>query len=197
VGTGVAKQVVAKRTVDEWRRELAGKPFIGLYGQPPFSLQARQWLDRHHRMVVWNKAVITNTAPGFRAFLGQYPDSDLTATARKLEERLRNRPSTTQAVAATVSSTPGTLIMPAGSGAALQAVAAPANAYRPGPTCPCSEPPQKKSEPLPKNRSEANRPKRAERATPPRAQNGSGYYSGGGSYGSSNGYGAGYGRSGY
>jgi hypothetical protein len=178
----VAKQVVAKRTVDEWRRELAGKPFIGLYGQPPFSLQARQWLDRHHRMVVWNKAVITNTAPGFRAFLGQYPDSDLTATARKLEERLRNRPSTTQAVAATVSSTPGELITPAGSGAALQAVAAPAS--QPAP-CQCSE----KSKPLPKNRTEANRPKRAERATPARAQNAS--------YGSSNGYGAGYGRSGY
>ena len=35
---------------------------------------------------------IINTAAGYRAFLAQYPDSDLTATARKLEERLRNRP---------------------------------------------------------------------------------------------------------
>lgn len=216
VRTGMAKQVVAKRTVDEWRRALEGKPvdaaneivvadgteesyeaFIGLYAQPPFSLQAREWLDRHRRMVAWNKAVIANTAPGFRAFLGQYPDSDLTATAQKLEERLRNRPRTTQAVVAAVSSTPGASITPAGSGAVLQATAAPANAFQPAPTCLCSEPPQRKREPLPKKRSEANRPKRAERAAPPRAQNGSGYYSGGGGYGSSNSYGTGYGRSGY
>ena len=45
-------------------------------------------------MVAWNNAVIINTAAGYRAFLAQYPDSDLSATARKLEERLRNRPNT-------------------------------------------------------------------------------------------------------
>jgi hypothetical protein len=54
-------------------------------------------------MVAWNNAIIINTAAGYRAFLAQYPDSDLTATARKLEERLRNRPNTTVAVAAPVS----------------------------------------------------------------------------------------------
>jgi hypothetical protein len=197
VGTGMAKQVVAKHTVNGWRRELEGKPvdaanelivadgteesyeaFISLYAQPPFGLQAREWLDRHRRMVAWNKAVIANTAPGFRAFLAHYPDSDLTATARKLEERLRNRPSTTQAVVAAVSSTPVASMTPAGSGATLKAATAPARASL-------------------KNRSEANRPKRAERATPLRAQDRSGDYSGGGSYGSSNSYGAGYSRSGY
>jgi hypothetical protein len=212
VGTGMAKQVVAKHTVNEWRRKLEGKPvdaaneiivadgteesyeaFIGLYAQPPFSLQAREWLDRHRRMVAWNKAVITNTAPGFRAFLAHYPDSDLTATARKLEERLRNRPSTAQAVAAAVSNAPVTSITPAG----LQAAAAPARSSQPAPTCPCSGPPHRKSEWLPKKRSEANRPKWAGRATPPRPQNGSDYYSGGGSYGSGNSDGTGYGRSRY
>ena len=55
-------------------------------------MQARDWLDRHRRMVAWNNAVIINTAAGYRAFLAKFPDSDLAATARKLEERLRNRP---------------------------------------------------------------------------------------------------------
>ncbi len=43
-------------------------------------------------MVAWNDAVVINTAAGYRAFLAKFPDSDLTPTARKLEERLRNRP---------------------------------------------------------------------------------------------------------
>ena len=50
-------------------------------------------------MVAWNNAVIINTAAGYRAFMAQFPDSDLTATARKLEERLRNRPNFAPAVA--------------------------------------------------------------------------------------------------
>ena len=105
-----------KRTVEEWRGDLKGKPveaanemivadgtdeayeaFVSLYPQTPFGLLARDWLDRHRRMVAWNNAVIINTAAGYRAFLAQYPDSDLTATARKLEERLRNRPETAAA----------------------------------------------------------------------------------------------------
>ena len=98
------KPNATKRTVDEWRRALQGKPveaanemivadgtdeayeaFVGLYAQSPFSPQAREWLDRHRRMVAWNNAVIMNTAAGYRAFLAQYPDSDLVSTARKLE----------------------------------------------------------------------------------------------------------------
>jgi hypothetical protein len=209
--TGTPKQVVAKRTVEEWRRELDGKPvetaneivvadgteesyeaFVGLYAQPPFSLQAREWLDRHRRMVAWNKAVIANTAPGFHAFLAQYPDSDLTLTARKLEERLRNRPSTAQAVAAAVASAPGASAAPTGTNAAPQVAAAPPNTSQPAPTCPCSEPRQNRTEPPPKKRAETDRPRHVERATPRHAPSGSGYYSGG-----SSGYGAGYGRSGY
>lgn len=100
----------AKRTADEWRRELQGKKveqanelivadgsveayeaFVALYAQPPLGPQARDWLDRHYRMVAWNNAVISNTAAAYAAFLAKYPDSDLTATAKKLEDRTRNR----------------------------------------------------------------------------------------------------------
>ena len=68
--------------------------------QTPLGRLARDWLDRHRRMVAWNDAVVINTAAGYRAFLAKFPDSDLSATARKLEERLRNRPEFTPAVAA-------------------------------------------------------------------------------------------------
>src|SRR6476659_7053716 len=113
-GTSVAgpKPAAApKKTVAEWTRDLKGKPveaanelivadgtdeayeaFAALYAQTPLGRLAREWLDRHLRMVAWNNAIIINTAAGYRAFLAQYPDSDLTATARNLEERLRNRP---------------------------------------------------------------------------------------------------------
>ena len=66
----------AKKTVDEWKRDLKGKPveaanelivadgtdesyeaFAALYAQTPRGLQARDWLDRHRRMVAWNNAV--------------------------------------------------------------------------------------------------------------------------------------------
>jgi uncharacterized caspase-like protein/uncharacterized membrane protein YgcG len=100
----------AKRTVDQWRRELQGRPvqeanamivsdgtveayeaFVVLYAAPPLGAQAQQWLDRHYRMVAWQNAVLTNTAASYRAFLAKYPDSDLTPTAKKLEDRTRNR----------------------------------------------------------------------------------------------------------
>ena len=104
------KPLQAKRTIEDWQRELQGKTaetanelmvaggtdesyeaFVSLYAKSPFGPQAQEWLDRHRRMVAWNKAVITNTAAGYHAFLAQYPDSDLTLTARKLEERLQYR----------------------------------------------------------------------------------------------------------
>jgi hypothetical protein len=160
----------AKRTVDEWRRELRDKPieianemivaagtdeayeaFVGLFTQPPFGPQAREWLDRHHRMVAWNNAVIANTSSAYRGFLAQYPDSDLAATARKLEERLRNRPNTAAAVAAVVA--PAT------------------NASLVAPSCPCggapSEPLKKVNLPAPKKVDLPPR-RRAEPELPPK-----------------------------
>jgi len=181
-GAAAPKQVEAKRTVDQWRRELQGKrveianemivadgtdeayeAFVGLFAQPPFGPQAREWLDRHRRMVAWNNAVIINTAAGYRAFLLQYPDSDLTATARKLEDRLRNRPNTIASLAA-IGGAPNASGASAPAGTAL-----PTNASLAAPTCPCGAPPLplKKVDLPPKKRADPDPPKRAS-AQPPR-----------------------------
>jgi hypothetical protein len=172
------KQAATKRTVDEWRHELQGKPaeianemivadgteeayeaFVGLYAQPPFGPQAREWLDRHRRMLAWNNALIVNTAAAYRAFLAQYPDSDLTATARKLEERLRNRPDIAASLAAVVGGAPNGV----SGGAAAASSSLPTNAALVAPTCPCGAPslPLKKVDLPPKKRGEPDTPKRA------------------------------------
>src|SRR3954471_24008623 len=109
-----------KKSVAEWTRDLKGKPveaanelivadgtdeayeaFAGLFPQTALGRLARDWLVRHRRMVAWNDAVILNTAAGYRGFLAKFPDSDLTATARKLEQRLRKPPDFAPVVAAT------------------------------------------------------------------------------------------------
>ncbi len=173
----VSKHSPVKRSVDEWRRELQGKPvevanemivadgtdeayeaFAALFAQSPLGLQARDWLNRHRRMVAWNNAVIINTAAAYRGFLVQYPDSDLTATARKLEVRLRNRPSPVATVAAVAGGAPNVV-----------------NASLVAPTCPCNTPalplkkvdlPLKKvDDPPPKKRVEPDPPKRASTTT--------------------------------
>jgi hypothetical protein len=159
-GEAATKPAVAKRTVDDWKRELQGKPaeaanelivsdgsveayeaFVALYAQPPLGPQARDWLDRHYKMVAWNNAVIGNTATSYRDFLGKYPDSDLTATAQKLEERTRNKP------------------VPAAS-----AGISPTNVALAAPTCPCTTPPAapRKAEAPAKKRADPD-VKRAER----------------------------------
>jgi hypothetical protein len=160
-GTQVAgpKLAATKKTVEEWTRDLKGKPveeaneiivadgtdesyeaFAGLYPQTPQGVQAVDWLDRHKRMVAWNNAVVINTASGYRSFLAKFPDSDLTATARKLEERLRNRPEIIPAVVA-------------GGGAVPQNVAL---------TCPCT-PPASAPQLKPNKRVDPDPPKRVER----------------------------------
>jgi hypothetical protein len=93
-------------------------------------------------MVAWNDAVLINTASGYRSFLEKFPDSDLSATARKLELRLRNRPEFTPAVAA--------------ANAAL-----PQNVALAGPTCPCNvQPPQPLKVNAPVRRVEPDPPKK-------------------------------------
>jgi len=170
-GTPVAgpKPAATRKTVEEWTRDLKGKPveeaneiivadgtdesyeaFAALYPQTPQGAQAVDWLGRHRRMVAWNNAVVINTAAGYRAFLAKFPDSDLTATARKLEERLRNRPDPIPAVAA-------------GGGAGPQNVAL---------TCPCTPPasaPQLKKTDAPR-RADPDPPRRVERAPPKRVR---------------------------
>ncbi|KAA0076675.1 caspase family protein [Tardiphaga sp. P9-11] len=137
-GDAGAKPAVTRKTVDQWRKELQGKPvqdannlivsdgsveayeaFVGLYAEPPLGPQAKDWLDRHYKMVAWNNAVITNTAPSYRDFLAKYPDSDLTSTAQKLEERTLNKP------------------VPVAAGGTAGAT----NVALAAPTCPCGAPP--------------------------------------------------------
>lgn len=123
IGTAAAspKLAATKKTVEEWKRDLKGKPvetaneiivadgtdesyeaFADLFQGTSRGLQARDWLNRHRRMVAWNKAVLINTAAGYSAFLAQYPESDLTISARRMIERLRYRPEFVAAVATPV-----------------------------------------------------------------------------------------------
>ena len=162
-----------KKSVAEWTRDLKGKPveaanelivadgtdesyeaFAGLFPQTALGRLARDWLVRHRRMVAWNEAVVINTASGYRSFLEKFPDSDLSATARKLELRLRNRPEFTPAVAA--------------ANAAL-----PQNVSLAAPMCPCNvQPPQ--PQPLkvnvPVRRVEPDPPKKRVDRKPPRRE---------------------------
>ncbi len=174
-GTAVAgpKLAAAKKTVDEWTRDLKGKPveaanelivadgtdeayeaFAALYASTPRGLQARDWLDRHRRMVAWKNAVIINTAAGYRAFIAQYPDSDLVATARKLEERLRYRPTLAPVVAANA--------------------ALPVQNASLAPTCPCNAPAspqlQLKKVDAPIKKVDPDPPKRVDRKPPKRVR---------------------------
>jgi hypothetical protein len=161
-----------KKSVAEWTRDLKGKPveaanelivadgtdeayeaFAGLFPQTALGRLARDWLVRHRRMVAWNEAVLINTASGYRSFLAKFPDSDLSATARKLEQRLRNRPEFTPAVAA--------------ANAAM-----PQNVALTGPTCPCNVQPPQQPQPLkvnaPVRRVEPDPPKKRADRKPPR-----------------------------
>lgn len=163
------KLAAAKKTVEEWKRDLKGKPvetaneiivadgsdeayeaFAVMYAGTTRGLQAKDWLDRHRRMVAWKNAVLINTAAGYRAFLAQYPDSDLTVTARKMIERLRYRPDFVAAAAAPVQN------------ASLN-------------TCPCGPQPapqlqrqQKKVEATPTKKVDSNPPRRAGKPKPTR-----------------------------
>ncbi|CCD97752.1 caspase family protein [Bradyrhizobium sp. STM 3809] len=167
------RPVVVKRSVDEWKRSLQGKPietaneiivgdgsveayeaFVTLYTAAPYGPQARQWLDLHNRMAAWNEAVLINTVASYQGFLDRYPESDLTPTARKLIERLRNRPVMTPVVAAANPAIPVSAppIVPATAAA--------------GPICPCSQtPPPKRVEEKPVRKRDVDPPKRAGRPT--------------------------------
>jgi hypothetical protein len=113
------KPVPAKLNVDQWRQQLQGRSvdvahdmvvadgsleayqaFVALYAQSQYVPQMRVWIDRQTRMLAWNEAVTINTTASYRAFLAQYPDSDLTATARKLVLRLQYKPTIAPVVAA-------------------------------------------------------------------------------------------------
>jgi len=108
--TAAARKPSATRSVDDWRKELKGKDpkvayelviaddsvsayeaFVALFAQPPYNVRVRAQLERRYVMEAWSTAVAINTAASYQAFLATYPDSDLAVTARKMQERVRNR----------------------------------------------------------------------------------------------------------
>src|SRR5882724_4579601 len=185
-GTGVdnanagPRPVALKRSTEEWRRNLQGKPvelaheivvgdgsvesyeaFVALFTQGPLAVEARAWLDLHRRMAAWNEAVLINTAVSYRGFLAEYPQSDLTATAYRLIERLNNRPTIAPVVtAAASSSAPAAPISTPQGGTSTPSQ--PTNVAL-GPTCPCSSPPLpiRKIDTPPTRKRESDPPKRA------------------------------------
>jgi hypothetical protein len=123
------------RSVDDWRKDLQGKEpkvayelviaddsvsayeaFTMLFAQSAYTPRMRSLLERRREMLAWNTAVAINTAASFDAFLTSYANSDLAATARKMQERVLNRS--------------------LGANAALTPPVLPANVAL-GPTCPC------------------------------------------------------------
>jgi len=127
----------AARSVDDWRKELQGKEpkvayelvigddsvaayeaFTTLFAQSSYTPHMRSLLERRREMLAWNTAVAINTAASFEAFLASYGNSDLAATARKMQERVLNR-----SLGANAALTPPVL--------------QPTNVAL-GPTCPCT-----------------------------------------------------------
>lgn len=159
------------RSLEAWRTELKGKEpqaayrlviaddtieayeaFAEIFSQTPFVVRTRLLLDRRKEMLAWNTAVILNTAASYAAFIASYPGSDLAATARKLEERMRNRPLAANAA-----------VLPV----VANATPVPTNIASAPATCPCTTPAAVPARPPAKHKAQPKPPpKRA--AVPPR-----------------------------
>ncbi len=106
------------KSADTWRKELQGlsprgafdiavreddvtvyEQYLVLYGSDPLAAQIRAIFDRRQMMIAWLEAVTLNTPIAFATFLARFPDSDLTATARRLEERAKARSSFARSIA--------------------------------------------------------------------------------------------------
>ena len=98
------------KSADTWRRELQALPasqafavavrendavvyeqYFALYGSDPLAVSLRPIFERRQMMLAWQEAVALNTEAGYAAFLARYPNSDLSATARRLQQRAQNR----------------------------------------------------------------------------------------------------------
>jgi hypothetical protein len=185
------KPATVKRSTEEWRNELQGKPvevaheiviadgttesyeaFVTLFTEGPFAVETREWLELHRRMVAWTEAVTINTVASYRSFLVQYPQSDLTVTANRLIERLRYRPTIAPVVAAAATSAGSpNPAAPNDAPQSGQSSPIPPTNVALGPTCPCSAPslPIKKIDTPPSKKHGAEPPKRAS-AQPPRGR---------------------------
>lgn len=126
----------ATRSVEDWRKDLQGKDakaayelviaddtvpayqaYIELYAQASYTPRLRTVLERRRQMLAWDRAVAINTRASFEAYLANWDNSDLAATARRLLLRVQNR----------------NYALPVAAGAIPVAVAM-------APTCPCSTP---------------------------------------------------------
>jgi uncharacterized caspase-like protein len=124
------------RSVADWRKDLQGKDagaaydlviaddtveayqaYIELYAQASSTPRLRTVLERRRQMLAWERAVAINTRASFEAYLANWGNSDLAATARRLLLRVQNR---NYAFPVAAAATPVAVAM--------------------APTCPCSAP---------------------------------------------------------
>ncbi|MET4386526.1 putative caspase-like protein [Bradyrhizobium sp. F1.4.3] len=128
----------ATRSVEDWRKDLQGKDpkvayelviaddtvpayqaYVELYAQASYTPRLRTVLERRRQMLAWDRAVAINTRASFEAYLANWDNSDLAATARRLLLRVQNRNYALPVAAAAI---------PAPIAVAL------------APTCPCTAP---------------------------------------------------------
>ncbi|CUT14033.1 Bll4091 protein [Bradyrhizobium sp.] len=160
------------RSLEDWRKDLQGKPamvayemvitddtvpayqaYIELYAQDTRTPRLRTIMERRRQMLAWERATAINTRASFEAYLANWDNSDLAATARRLLLRVQNR----------------NYVLP------VAAAATPAPiAVALAPTCPCSTPTAPASPvnptiaPVIKKRVDDTPPKRKVVDTPPR-----------------------------
>jgi uncharacterized caspase-like protein len=157
----------ATRSLEDWRKELQGKTapvayelvitedtvpayqaYIELYAQDARTPRLRTVLERRRQMLAWERATAINTRASFEAYLQNWDNSDLAATARRLLLRVQNR---NYALPVAAAATPVAVAM--------------------APTCPCSTPatPVNPSiAPAIKKRVDKTPPKRKVVETPPK-----------------------------
>ncbi|MBR0963256.1 caspase family protein [Bradyrhizobium diazoefficiens] len=126
------------RSVADWRKDLQGKDakvayelvitedtveayqaYVELYTQASYTPRLRTILERRRQMLAWERATAINTRASFEAYLNNWDNSDLAATARRLLLRVQNR---NYAVPVAAAATPAPV------------------AVAMAPTCPCSTP---------------------------------------------------------
>ena len=140
-GAGVKPVASSEKTAEEWRKDLQGRTardafavavqendvvvyeqYLAIYGNDPLAAGLRSILDRRLMMLAWQEAVALNSEAGFAAFLARYPNTDLSATARRMQQRAQSR----MAMASVLSGGRDANL--------IRAVSTP------GGTCPCSQP---------------------------------------------------------
>ena len=160
------------RSVADWRKDLQGKDakaayelviaddtveayqaYVELYAQASFTPRLRTILERRRQMLAWERATAINTRASFEAYLNNWDNSDLAATARRLLLRVQNR---NYAVPVAAAATPAPV------------------AVAMAPTCPCSTPTPPATPvnpavaPVNKKRVDDTPPKRKVVETPPK-----------------------------